>query len=190
MKRPWRPLSDFSFCGRSTCCLEPWKYGNSISLDAPVCCRSIDEFIAFTVVSVNKSIGANLGVQMVKTSLHIWLWQMGFVIDLTLRWTTEEKYTGGSFGHEKRRYYGLLLSRQLLEDRAGNTSDPPDSSQHYPALHVSARYLSPTILSLPFVSLTAGATVTPWVGPQTGGGHIATDVNKRIHLFTATAPFS
>lgn len=91
MKRPWRPLSDFSFCGRSTCRLEAWKYANSICLDAAVCCRSIDVFIASAVASINKSISPNLGVQMVKTSLRIWLWQMAFVIDLTLRWTTEEK---------------------------------------------------------------------------------------------------
>lgn len=50
--------------------------------------------------------------------------------------------------------------------------------------------LSPTILSLQFVSLTAGETVTPSIGPQTGGGHIAIDTNKRLHLFTTTAPFS
>lgn len=51
-------------------------------------------------------------------------------------------------------------------------------------------YLSPTILSLQFVSLTAGETVTPSIGPETGGGHIATDINKRLHLFTTTATFS
>lgn len=80
--------------------------------------------------------------------------------------------------------------KKLLENRAGSTSDPPHSGRHYPALRVRARYLSPTILSLQFVSLTAGETVTSSIGPQTGGGHIATDVNKRLHLFTTTAPFS
>lgn len=92
MKRPSRPLSDFSFCGRSTCRLEPWKYGNSRCLDAPVCCRSIDVFMASAVVSVNKSISANLGLQMVQAGLHVPLWQMEFVIDLTLRWTTQETH--------------------------------------------------------------------------------------------------
>lgn len=43
-------------------------------------------------------------------------------------------------------------------------------------------YPSPTILSPQFVSLTAGETVTPSIGPGKGGGHIATDVNKRVHL--------
>lgn len=134
MKRPSRPLSDFSFCGRSTCRLEPWKYGNSRCLDAPVCCRSIDVFMASAVVSVNKSISANLGLQMVQAGLHAPLWQMGFVIDLTLRWTTEEThgkcFTPREVWDVRRRwYYGLSLSRKLLESRAGSTSDPPQSSQ-------------------------------------------------------------
>lgn len=43
-------------------------------------------------------------------------------------------------------------------------------------------YLSPTILSLQFASRTAGETVTSSIGPETGGGHIATDINKRLHL--------
>lgn len=92
MKRPWRPLSASSFCGRSTCHLQPCKYANSTCLDAPVCCRSAGVYISSAGGSINKSIGANLGVQMVKTSRRVWLWQMGFVIDLTLRWTTEEKH--------------------------------------------------------------------------------------------------
>lgn len=49
-------------------------------------------------------------------------------------------------------------------------------------------YLSPTILSLQFVSLTAGETVTSSIGPETGGGHIATDINKRLHLFLQPQP--
>ena len=91
MKRPWCPLSDFSSCGSSTCRLEPWINANRISLDAPACWGSSDGVMASTIVSVNKSIGANLGGQMVKTSLHIWLWQRGLAIDLTLRWMTEKK---------------------------------------------------------------------------------------------------
>lgn len=48
--------------------------------------------MASAVVSVNKSISANLGLQMVQAGLHIPLWQMEFVIDLTLRWTTQETH--------------------------------------------------------------------------------------------------
>lgn len=64
------------------------------------------------------------------------------------------------------------------------------SCQHYPVHSEREQRCSPTILSLQFVSLTAGETVTASIRRETGGGHIATDINKRLHLLTTTAPFS
>lgn len=66
MKRPLHPLSVRSVGDRSTCRLDPWKYGNSIRLDASVR-RGVDEFIASAAVPINKSIGADSEVQMVKS---------------------------------------------------------------------------------------------------------------------------
>lgn len=52
----------------------------------------------------------------------IWPW------DGQLRRNTQVFYTGGHFGCEKRWYYGLLLSRQLLENGAHQTLLIPASA--------------------------------------------------------------
>lgn len=93
-------------------------------------------------------------------------------------------------------FYSQLWSTATLSEQTKGCWREEEAAHHTFSLPVSIilrsvrEHLSPTILSLQFVSLTAGETVTSSIGPETGGGHIATDINKRLHLFTTTAPFS
>lgn len=107
-------------------------------------------------------------------------------------------YTGGSLGCEKKVILWAVVKQAAAGKQSRQQHIRPSSVQ--PAVSIRrcvlarAHYLSPTILSLQFVSLTAGASVTGWFGPQTGGGgergggHTVTDVYKRIHLFLQARP--